>query len=527
MSTITSQELIHIMKRTALTFIIIIFTSLSFTSCESFLEEVVIDQIDVDYIYSTGEGLEVGVNALYNLMRSYNIPAFEGDPLRANVFFMAGTDLGQTRTWHRPYGATNHNPVGFTGYKWIEGYQIIDRCNAIITSAEAIDMEPGAKNKIIAEARVIRGELYLDLIRMYDNILLDVTATTPENVNDSISYEVADPADVWALINSDLDFAIENLSYDEPYGRYSKATARHLRGKAAMWQSDWAGAAAQFDAIINESGKALVPIDQVFGQNQDHSEMLFVYTRNELLGGGDNLAGGAGTWIGSVFTSRLYEQSSGDFIQQVEYGGQALGWSHPNDYLQSLYDKENDQRYTTYYYPETFIANNPNSPRFGEVIPVEDYDDNVRRYHFSLKKFYDEEKEELTNDSWKDYPMYRLAETYLLGAEAHANLGEEGIAVNYMNAIRERAYGSSDYNFTSYDLETYLEESARELAMERNRWFLLKRLGLLVERQNLHYRYGSNSTNLVPEPMAPHMTACPIPQSQIDLMGSFPQNPGY
>ena len=92
---------------------------------------------------------------------------------------------------------------------------------------------------------------------------------------------------------------------------------------------------------------------------------------------------------------------------------------------------------------------------------------------------------------------------------------------------RGRAFESSDYNFTEFTLDTYLEESARELAMEKNRWFLLKRLGLLVERQNLHYRYGSNSSNIVPEPMAPHMVACPIPQSQIDLMGTFPQNPGY
>ncbi len=123
--------------------------------------------------------------------------------------------------------------------------------------------------------------------------------------------------------------------------------------------------------------------------------------------------------------------------------------------------------------------------------------------------------------------MYRLAETYLLCAEAYGHQGNDGKALEYINKIRERAYGSSAFNLTTYSLDIYLEESARELAMERNRWFLLKRLGLLVERQNQHYRYGSNSANLVPEPMAPHMVRCPIPQSQIDLMGTFPQNPGY
>ena len=145
-----------------------------------------------------------------------------------------------------------------------------------------------------------------------------------------------------------------------------------------------------------------------------------------------------------------------------------------------------------------------------------------------LKKFYDAEKGALTNDSWKDYPMYRMAESYLIGSEAHWRLGNEPKALEYINTVRTRAYGGNTaFNFTTYDLDTYLEESARELAMERNRWFLLKRLGLLVERQSLHYRFGSSSTNISPAPMAPHMVRFPIPQSQIDLMGTFPQNPGY
>jgi hypothetical protein len=128
---------------------------------------------------------------------------------------------------------------------------------------------------------------------------------------------------------------------------------------------------------------------------------------------------------------------------------------------------------------------------------------------------------------------YRFAETLLLGAEAHWRVDGESPtspkALEYINMIRRRAYGVTDatYDFTTFDLDTYLEESARELAFEKGRWFLLKRLGLLVERQNMYYMYGSSSTNQVLEPMAPHMVRLPIPQSQIDLMGTFPQNEGY
>jgi starch-binding outer membrane protein, SusD/RagB family len=203
--------------------------------------------------------------------------------------------------------------------------------------------------------------------------------------------------------------------------------------------------------------------------------------------------------------------------------------------LQSLYDKTNDLRYTNYFYPETYVVDNPASSKFGTVIPVTGYDDNFRRYHFSSKKFYDAEKGANTNDSWKDFPMYRLAESFLLGAEAHHYIGEDAIALEYMNKVRRRAYGLN-YNtpaptvdFTTWTLDTYLDESARELNLERNRWFLLKQNGILVERQRLHYRFGASKSQVVTNayPMADHMIRIPIPQTQIDLMKTFPQNPGY
>ncbi len=554
-------------------YVFTLFVSIVSVSCEDFLEDAILDQVSEESIYSTVNGLEVGVNGLYNQYRSYNAPAGEagGGGIRAQMFFMAADDLGQFRTYTTPYQTESHTPAGFPGYKWVEGYQLIDRCNAIIQNSENIAVE-GADlirmNRIVAQARLMRAELYIDLIRMYDNILLDTTATTAENANDPITYEVADPVAVFEVIDGDLDFAIEHLGYNEDYGRYNRSVARHLKGKSSMWQAQYLPsigitsinvtakyqeAADQFDKIITESGRTLVPINQVFGENLNHNEMLFAIVRDQdrgSTGAGDNLAGGAGTWLGAVFTNRLYEHGSGLFIHSAENGGEALGWAYPNNYLQELYGTlvipnparpwgrqiiTNDLRYTAYFYPETYVSNNPNSPRFGEVIPVTDFENDIRRYHFSSKKFFDAEKGDRTNDSWKDYPMYRLAETFLLGAEAHSNLGETAIALEYMNKVRRRAYGL-EYNtpapsvdFTTWTLDTYLEESARELNLERNRWFLLKRLGILVERQRLHYRFGANAAQVVTNafPMADFMVRLPIPQNQIDLMKTFPQNPGY
>ncbi|OYX86458.1 MAG: hypothetical protein B7Y83_01285 [Flavobacteriales bacterium 32-34-25] len=255
---------------------------------------------------------------------------------------------------------------------------------------------------------------------------------------------------------------------------------------------------------------------------------------------GDDLAGGGGFWLGSVFNQRIYEKQSGadavagnEVILGGEYGGQALGWFYPNNYLKSLYDKVNDKRFITYYWPEnhtSYVVNNPQHPRFGQ--PITTPEDNYRRYHWSLKKYADfNTKLPNQDESFKNYIFYRFAETLLLASEAHHNLGNNDIALEYINKVRRRGYGLNPnsaapaVDFTTWTLNTYLEESARELAFENNRWFLLKRLGLLGERVTLYYRNGdtaaaeANDAVNSQTPWQPHYVNCPIPQSQIDIMG--------
>ena len=528
------------MKKLQCLFISIISLAAICISCDDFLEEQIIDQVSVDYIYTTPEGLDVGVNALYNKMRQYNAPAGDNSNLQANVFFMAATDLGLHRTWFTPYGATTHTPQNFPKDKWVNAYKIIDRASAIISSARTVSMDNNAKRKLVAQARVIRGELYLDLIRMYGHILLDTVATNAQNIDDAVIYKAATEEEIFGVINQDLDYAVANLDWQVPTGRYGQGVARHLRGKAAMWRKDWQKAAEEFDAIIVNPTHDLVDINQVFGADVNHKEALFVYQRNQSLGQGDDLAGGGGFWLGSVFTQRIYEKASGasgsagnEMVLDVNYGGQSLGWFYPNNYLKSLYDKTNDKRFSTYYWPDnytSYIVNNPAHPRFGQ--PITQPEDNYRRYHWSLKKYADFQTKLVgTENSFKNYMYYRYAETLLLASEAHHNLGNDALALSYINKVRRRGYGLnpnavSSFDFTSWTQETYLEESARELAFENERWFLLKRLGILGEGITLHYRNGDNTSSEASDavnsltPWRAQYVNCPVPQSQIDIMGA-------
>lgn len=87
----------------------------------------------------------------------------------------------------------------------------------------------------------------------------------------------------------------------------------------------------------------------------------------------------------------------------------------------------------------------------------------------------------------RDIYLFRLAETYLIAAEAAVNLGENGEALHYLNEIRKRARanapeaGLPDYSGT-VTVDDVLDERALELFGESPRWNDLTRTGKLAER---------------------------------------------
>ena len=97
-------------------------------------------------------------------------------------------------------------------------------------------------------------------------------------------------------------------------------------------------------------------------------------------------------------------------------------------------------------------------------------------------------------------------------------------AINYLNRIRTRA-GVDTLNFI--DQNTVLEERARELSFEGQRWYTLKRMGVLFERIT-QFAGNDGYKDAARENMQPHYVNFPIPSDQLDLMGpDYPQNDGY
>lgn len=125
------------------------------------------------------------------------------------------------------------------------------------------------------------------------------------------------------------------------------------------------------------------------------------------------------------------------------------------------------------------------------------------------------------NSNYKDEYMFRLAETYLLRAEAYIRKGDLANAAADINTIRARA-NANPIQPSDVDIDFLLDERMRELYGEELRMLTLCRMGKLAERN----RKYNPKTGLTIED---YHNLWPIPYSEIErnVYATLEQNPGY
>ena len=160
------------------------------------------------------------------------------------------------------------------------------------------------------------------------------------------------------------------------------------------------------------------------------------------------------------------------------------------------------------------------------------------RMYIQLKKFDDLNGSIIRNLGDRDAFVIRLSEMYLIAAEGYMMAGQSAQGIAKLNALRSaRAIPgmsnvlspSEELQVTSKNINVILDERARELCGEQQRWFDLKRTGKLVERVTLYNGYAKDN-------IKSFHTLRPIPQPQLDAItnktdgpdaNGFWQNPGY
>lgn len=128
-----------------------------------------------------------------------------------------------------------------------------------------------------------------------------------------------------------------------------------------------------------------------------------------------------------------------------------------------------------------------------------------------------------------DFPMFRLADAYLMYAEAVLRGGQGGTAseaLGYINAIRERAYGdaSGNINQNELNLDFILDERARELHWECHRRTDLIRFGRFSNTDYVWPWKGGVKDGVS---VNSKYDLFPIPSSDIAANPNLVQNTGY
>lgn len=160
------------------------------------------------------------------------------------------------------------------------------------------------------------------------------------------------------------------------------------------------------------------------------------------------------------------------------------------------------------------------------------------RMYIQLKKFDDNTGSVIRDLGSRDAFVFRLSEMYLIAAEGYMMSGQSGQAIQKLNELRTARAISGQSNVlsaeeesqvTAQDIHVILDERARELCGEQQRWFDLKRTGTLVDRVKLHNGVAKNNIQDF------HILR-PIPQPQLDAITNktsgpdpegFWQNEGY
>lgn len=134
-----------------------------------------------------------------------------------------------------------------------------------------------------------------------------------------------------------------------------------------------------------------------------------------------------------------------------------------------------------------------------------------------------------SSNEWSDidFPMFRLADAYLMYAEAvkrGGDGGSEAQAITYLNDIRFRAYGDHSGDISSYDLDYILDERARELYWECHRRTDLIRFNKFATADYLWPWKGNARDGAA---FGTHMRIYPIPQADLTANPNLTPTPGY
>lgn len=559
------------------------------SACADFLEEENHSKMTPES-FSTPQGFELGLYGLYGGMRN-----FYGREDGIHMLTVTGTDEFYSRGSGDLYNlgnyTQNYKPSMDYVYKfWSQSYTLINTCNGLVHFGEDMTgITEAKKNNMLAEARFFRAMLYFRLVQFFGDVTLNKT------YNEGIVKSAKrDPmADVYDFVVEDLQYAVTpgylpEAPKNTESGRVTRALARHLLAKVYLTRA-WSSAAKSDDfqqafnvasQLVKDAGGLGIVLQPNYADvhkpgNENGQEILFTVqmTNDPIYGvpekddgmnrlchlfvaGYFNFNGSGNVQTiqdGRVYaryhgTSWLYNEVFGDIDKDTRYYGTFQSkWNAPVDFSgrkQEFWVGDEKFSATRSGKKGELAGYLPGKPMTAEEIEAANYyiltPENYNDPSFpTMTKFVDPNRAALSFDSQRSIIVYRLAETYLIAAEAAHKLDNNSAtdgAAYYINELRKRAASAPEYidelMITAADvtIDYILDERTRELCGEQLRWLDLVRTKKLVERVRKHGYFTTKWVNqqLPKENIQDFHVLRPIPQKQIEFVivgDPYPQQP--
>jgi hypothetical protein len=553
--------------------LIILFTTLIFgTGCNesSILEEKPLDFLTPSNAYTTPEGIDQGIVGLYTGIRDkWTYQLISEQPyalygLGTDIGYDGETPGGQRFLTNYETSVTPENSIINTWWRTLHNQ--LQRANLILREIENVDPElwrdEAQKNISIAEARFFRAWCHRLSVTLWGDVpLIDYVVDEAK-----VDFVRTPKAEVYALIEEDLEFASKNLPVpgtEKAPGRLTQGAALHLLTDVYLAQNKFQQAVDASSKVINNYGYELMTDRfgnqfDVFGTGDLYWDLFRYGNQNPPLNKESiwviqfepnlELGGGAHYWSG-IYGPRLSNfglapdgKDAFDPRYSDTLGVQVARMRGTNLVFYDVWKDnwDNDIRNAPHNVKRDFYYDNPKSEYHGKKIDLSEFPAGSRNtlkdttnyiYPFFMKGWQPVVQATISDPArggagtiHTDFMAMRLAETYLLRAEAYLGLNDKVKSAADINVVRSRAK-AKPVTPEEVDIDYILDERIRELYLEEMRMVILLRMGKLVDRVK---RFHDNP--LLPGAgIKDHNNLWPIPQNQIDLNygADFKQNPGY
>lgn len=484
------------------------------TSCQDRLDVEQKATSSTDTFYKTDADAKSAVTAMYatfigeiggteGIWNAYIM----GLNYSADDVFSAGGDINDHADFRildeMRYDASS-SPIG-TLYNHI--YKAIYSANLVINYFGGDLADTQVKRQAVAEARVMRAWAHMLAAQVYyqppliDHLIVSDKPTNAESQKAIFDFCVKECEEVM----NDLPER-KGTSDKESTWIATKGFAQFVGGKSALFAGDNAKAASLLKPLVESSNYALVPGNRfrdLFHKEGDGCEekiFEFNYTTNTAVGG---VWGGSiqrGRWmVANVLNWRGDDIQGGGKNPQICSTGGWGGGSINQDFAHKMLENDGDsyRRKATFLTSDEFFYDASLCPWADDVEAggtlktraEKEFDPNrgitksagsfSRSDVMEVKMMMHPNDADLSvgdNCNNTNFCLARLAEAYLLYAEAALATGNSAEALKYVNKIQERA-GSKTIS-TSVDLQTIMDEKQYELWFEGCRWFDIVRWGI-------------------------------------------------